>query len=78
MQPAESIRRPRHHRPMWIVKVVCSDPGCAEEQELVVAELDEADAAVCDCGCCVVTLSVAGFEPLALGLPGFARQTVEW
>jgi len=51
---------------MWIVKVVCSDPDCAEEQEIVVAELDEADAAVCDCGCCVVTLAVAGFEPLAL------------
>lgn len=51
---------------MWIVKVVCSDPDCAEEQEVVVAELDEADAAVCDCGCCVVTLAVANFEPLAL------------
>ena len=51
---------------MWIVKVVCSDPDCAEEQEIVVAELDEADAAVCDCGCCVVTLAVAGFEPLTL------------
>lgn len=50
---------------MWIVKVVCSDPDCAEEQELIVAELDEADVAMCDCGCCVETLSVAGFEPLA-------------
>lgn len=46
---------------MWIVKVVCSDPDCAEEQEIIVANLDEADAAVCDCGCCVVTLSVANF-----------------
>lgn len=51
---------------MWIVKVVCSDPDCAEEQEIVVAELDEADAAVCGCGCCVITLAVASFEPLAL------------
>lgn len=51
---------------MWIVKVVCSDPDCAEEQEIVVAELDEADEAVCDCGCCVVTLAVASFEPLTL------------
>jgi hypothetical protein len=48
---------------MWIVKVVCSDPDCAEEQEIVVAELDEADAAACDCGCCVVTLAVASYEP---------------
>jgi hypothetical protein len=51
---------------MWIVKVVCSDPECAEEQEVIVAELDEVDATVCDCGCCVVTLSVAVFEPLEL------------
>jgi hypothetical protein len=57
---------------MWIVKVVCSDPDCAEEQEIVVAELDEADAAVCDCGCCVITLSVAGFEPLALAASNFS------
>ncbi|MGN6814736.1 MAG: hypothetical protein ACTHK3_01455 [Solirubrobacterales bacterium] len=46
---------------MWIVKVVCSDPDCAEEQELIIAELDEADAAVCECGCCVITLAVANF-----------------
>lgn len=51
---------------MWIINVVCSDPDCAEEQELVVAELDEAEAAVCGCGCCVETLTVANFEPLAL------------
>lgn len=66
MQPAESVRPHRDHRLMWIVKVVCSDPDCAEEQEIVVAELDEADAAVCECGCCVVTLTVASFELLAL------------
>lgn len=72
MQPPESVRHRRDHRPMWIVKVVCSDPDCAEEQEIVVAELDEADAAVCDCGCCVVTLSVAGFEPLALAGSNFS------
>lgn len=57
---------------MWIVKVVCSDPDCAEEQEIVVAELDEADAAVCACGCCVVTLSVANFEPVALAGSNFS------
>jgi hypothetical protein len=51
---------------MWIVRVVCSDPDCAEEREAIVAELDEAEAVVCECGCCVVALSVASFEPLAL------------
>jgi hypothetical protein len=51
---------------MWIVRVVCSDPECAEEQEVIVAELDEVEAVVCDCECCVVALAVASFEPLPL------------
>jgi hypothetical protein len=66
LQPPKSVRRRRDHRPMWIVKVICSDPDCAEEQEIIVAELNEADAAVCGCGCCTETLAVANFEPLAL------------
>jgi hypothetical protein len=49
---------------MWIVEVTCSDPDCAEEREAVVADLDELDALVCDCGCTLVTLAVANFEPL--------------
>ena len=49
---------------MWIVKVVCSDPACAEEREIVVAELDEIEALACECDCCFVSLSVASFEPL--------------
>jgi hypothetical protein len=51
---------------MWIVRVVCSDPECAEEQEVVVDELDEIEAVVCECECCVVAVEVAGFEPLVL------------
>ena len=51
---------------MLIVELVCSDPACAEEREILVADLDEADEAVCDCGCCLVVLSVANYEPLAL------------
>lgn len=53
---------------MWIVRVVCSDPDCAEEQEAIVAELDEVDSVVCECECCVVTLAVASFEPLPLAV----------
>jgi hypothetical protein len=49
---------------MWIVEVVCSDPDCAETRELLVADLDELERAVCDCECSVVTLTVAGFEPV--------------
>jgi hypothetical protein len=66
LRPPRSVRPRRNHRRMWIVQLVCSDPGCAEERELVVTDLDEADAAVCDCGCCLVLVSVANFEPLAL------------
>lgn len=51
---------------MWIVELACSDPGCAEESEAVITELDELADLVCDCGCCLITLAVANFEPLVL------------
>ena len=51
---------------MWIVTLACSDPHCAEEREVVIADLGELDELACDCGCTLVTLSVANFEPLAL------------
>ena len=35
---------------MLLVKVVCSDPGCAEEREVEVEDLDAIDETVCDCG----------------------------
>jgi hypothetical protein len=49
---------------MWIVEVVCSDPDCAETREVVVEDLDEIERLVCDCECCVVALTVSGFEPV--------------
>lgn len=61
-----SVRPRRNHFPVLIVQLVCSDPTCAEEQELLVSDLDEVDAAACDCGCCLVVLSVANYEPLEL------------
>ena len=51
---------------MWLVELACSDPVCTEEQEIVVGDLEELDEFVCDCGCILVTLTVASFEPLAL------------
>jgi hypothetical protein len=53
---------------MWHVNVVCSDPGCDEEFELLVEELDEIDLAACICGHAVVTLAVATHEPVELEL----------
>ncbi|HEX5928732.1 MAG TPA: hypothetical protein VFY48_04985 [Solirubrobacterales bacterium] len=42
--------------------IVCS--GCAEEAEVVVESLDDAEREVCGCGCCFAVLSVATFEPV--------------
>jgi hypothetical protein len=51
---------------MWVIDVVCSDPDCAEEREVVVVALDEVDDDACECGCCFVTLAVARFEPVEI------------
>jgi hypothetical protein len=50
---------------MLLVKVVCSDPGCAEEGEAVVRDLDDVDASLCECGygLVVVTVSEIDEEP---------------
>jgi hypothetical protein len=47
---------------MWQVTVHCSD--CAEESEVVVADLDDVEREVCQCGYSFVVLSVASFEPV--------------
>jgi NADH/NAD ratio-sensing transcriptional regulator Rex len=49
---------------MWQVTVVCSDDRCAEVMEVVVYDLDEVEAVVCECDYNVVVLAVASFEPL--------------
>jgi hypothetical protein len=47
---------------MWQVTVFCS--GCAEESEVVVENLDQAEREACQCGYSFVVLSVASFEPV--------------
>jgi hypothetical protein len=47
---------------MWQVAVICS--GCAEESDVVVADLDDVEREACPCGYSVVVVSVACFEPL--------------
>ncbi|MGH2961859.1 MAG: hypothetical protein ACRDL3_06675 [Solirubrobacterales bacterium] len=44
---------------MLIARMLCSDPGCAEEQEIVIAELAELDRACCDCGYGLVVTSIS-------------------
>jgi hypothetical protein len=50
---------------MWNVTVVCSDDRCAEVMEVLVEDLDDVDAVVCDCEHGVVVLAVAGFVPVS-------------
>jgi hypothetical protein len=47
---------------MWQVAVICS--GCAEESDVVVADLDDVEREACLCGCSFVVISVASFEPI--------------
>ena len=47
---------------MWQLTVVCS--SCAEESEVVVADLDDVEREVCECGYSFVVLSAAAFEPV--------------
>jgi len=35
---------------MLLVTVVCSDPECAEEREIVAGDLDAVEAHACQCG----------------------------
>jgi ribonuclease PH len=49
---------------MLQVTVVCS--SCAEESEVVVADLDAVEREVCECGYSFVVLSVAEFEPVEI------------
>lgn len=36
---------------MFIARLICSDPGCAEEREAEAPTLDELERLLCDCGC---------------------------
>jgi hypothetical protein len=47
---------------MLLVTVVCSDPKCVEEREIAVADLNAADAVVCDCGYGFVVVAVSELD----------------
>ncbi len=49
---------------MWQVLVVCSDSDCAEENEVVVEDLDDVEREACPCGYSYVVLRVSSFEPV--------------
>jgi hypothetical protein len=47
---------------MLIARMLCSDPGCADEREIVVARLTELDGACCECGFGLVVTSISQVE----------------
>jgi hypothetical protein len=53
------IRRARNDRAMLLVTVMCSDPHCVEEREIVVDDLQAVETHVCDCGYGFAVVSVS-------------------
>ena len=47
---------------MLLVTVVCSDPECAEEREIAVADLDGIDDDICECGHGFVVVAVSELD----------------
>ncbi|HET7417540.1 MAG TPA: hypothetical protein VFJ61_07955 [Solirubrobacterales bacterium] len=47
---------------MFQVLIACS--SCAEEEEVLVDDLDDVDREVCPCGYNYVVLAVSSFEPV--------------
>src|SRR3954453_20710118 len=60
---------------MLIASLICSDPDCAEQRDVVAASLDAVDreAPCCDCGCTLLVLAVSGWGPAARGPRGRPR-----
>ena len=44
---------------MLLVTILCSDPGCEEERELAVDDLDDLEGFACECGHGFVLVAVA-------------------
>ena len=44
---------------MWLVEIVCSEPRCYEEREVLIEELDELDGLGCECGAGFVAVTVS-------------------
>ncbi|MGI8511287.1 MAG: hypothetical protein ACR2NH_01495 [Solirubrobacteraceae bacterium] len=53
---------------MLLVTLICSDPACAEEEEVWVSSLDELLHAACACACTWEVLSVSEGQEARLRL----------
>ena len=50
---------------MWLVQLLCTDDGCAEEIEAVVDDLEEIEELACTCGCTYALLGISEVELVA-------------
>jgi hypothetical protein len=54
---------------MFVARLICSDPTCAEPVEAVALTLEELEALACDCGCALQMLGWPDvLEPAALAV----------
>ena len=51
----------------FLVRLLCTDPECAERVEELVVDLEELDALACDCGCTWEILAVSLDAAPAMG-----------
>lgn len=56
--------------PMWSVDIVCSDPECEWQAEVLLDQLEQAELLVCECGHCALVRAVASFEAVYLSVDG--------
>lgn len=55
---------------MWSIDIVCSDPECEWQAEVLLEELEEVELLICECGHCAVVRAVAEFEAVYLSVDG--------
>jgi hypothetical protein len=55
---------------VWSIDIVCSDPECEWQAEILVDRFEEVEMLVCECGHCTVVRAVADFEALYLSVDG--------
>jgi hypothetical protein len=55
---------------MWSIDVVCSDPECEWEAEVLLEDLAELELLICECGHCAMVRAVATHEALYLSVDG--------
>ncbi len=49
---------------MFLATVICSDPGCAVEAEVVLDDLELLEVELCaDCDCAVTVLAISDYVP---------------